>query len=171
MKPAPEVAGSTIRRVTVAEAARLLGVSERTVYRRLKSGHLRSVTGVSELSDRASLIIEIEIEEQFEMSDTVRQLSDGVSSRELDDLRADLRRKDEQIQCLLDNEKALAQTIQKMQEQLHELARYVLSQHASAKGQTPGVRDNAGDNPGKGAARLSRLFPGFRKRDNGEGGK
>lgn len=164
--------------LTIPDAARLLCVSERTIYRMLKSGKLKCVRqrgeneknrtcvkgnvlnkesqsgtysafAVSKLSDKRlpdhraefdseSFVSRKQAAEIAPKSPYSNPDSDPVLSR----MRAELNTKDAQISELIAAQRELTQTVQKLQEQLYELARLVLLQKAepvapdAATGQT-----------------------------------
>jgi len=64
-------------------------------------------------------------------------LSDKVTIASLEMLTTSLRDKDAQIEQLIVNQREMNQTIQKLQEQMFELARLVLAQNAIAPTRPP----------------------------------
>jgi chromosome segregation ATPase len=117
----------------VRQAASTLGISERTVYRRLRSGKLEQLPTEPLPADSVMTIVS---EERMEAS-----LQDRIASKldkmvcqndmtndNLAALRQELAHKDAQIRTLLENQQELTHTIQKLQEQIFELARLALLQ-------------------------------------------
>ncbi len=125
--------------IGITEAAQRLGVSERTVYRLLRSGKLRRHS-VSDTNDRHVRLIMDEIlisnlktrlEESKSDLDVSDIVSDNDGQEELKRLREELASKDTQIAELIASQREMMQTIQRLQEQMFELARLVLSHNAA----------------------------------------
>jgi excisionase family DNA binding protein len=116
--------------VTIAEAARMLKVSERTVYRHIKSGKIECVT----LSDSRSIP---KVKISVGTPDFVVRMSDNLPkqnletlsmpSQEITTLRAELQSRDAQIESLIAGHREMNQTIQQLNQQIYELARLVLA--------------------------------------------
>lgn len=119
------------RGLSIQEAARQLGVSERTVYRMLKTGKLRRV-GVSVKNVKVVTCTENSLSKPCE---TVSLVSDSSPTVSIYSLRDEIRSKDAQIDRLIENQHELAASLRTLQEQMYELARLALSQK-SADGET-----------------------------------
>lgn len=128
----------------VKQAASTLGISERTVYRRLRSGKLDQlpvelpgtddvVTGVSDVS-----MLDL-ISSQIEAYLNKMACQNDMTNDKLSVLCQDLASRDAQIQTLLENQKELTLTIQKLQAQIYELARLALTQPSRAEEQPQSV--------------------------------
>jgi hypothetical protein len=122
--------------LSVTEAAHRLGVSERTVYRRLQTGKLQRVN----MSDnrQTQVLTEADILSQMEsfVSDSKANVSDISSEETRNTLRQELQEKDRLIASLLENQREMIQTIQQMQQQLHELSSWILAQKSDMKSET-----------------------------------
>ena len=120
--------------VSIRETADELGVSERTIYRMLRAGKLvrikRRVANVNSVSDNQCQSGSTERDHGVNTVSKSSKLSDNSTGRELEMLRAALHDKDAQIEQLIANQREMNQTIQRLQEQMFELARLVLSQSA-----------------------------------------
>jgi excisionase family DNA binding protein len=126
---------------SVREAADELGVSERTIYRMLRSGKLfrlkgrgRNVENVSDIfcqNDATSA--NRSVGNMSKMSD--KHDIETWASVEL--LKTALQEKDAQIDRLIDHQREMNQTIQRLQEQMYELAHLVLSQNTASVQRTP----------------------------------
>src|SRR5579871_4176515 len=135
--PTPESTGA----LSVKEAALRLGVSERTVYRHLKSGKLKRshLRDRRDIYDKMTVTVsriggEIEVEKaSHEMSNSVENVDSAVREDTLTLLREELAKRDAQISTLLETQRDLAQTVQKQSEQLSELAHFVLSLSAASE--------------------------------------
>jgi len=115
---------TTDKTITISEAARRLNVSERTIYRMLKSGKLTR----RYVSDNVRLISDevdkLSSNRGSEASVNIGHMSDTMP----DSLRQQLAEKDAQIAELLARQREMSQMLERLQEQLYELTRYVLSQ-------------------------------------------
>lgn len=110
--------------LTITEAAQRLKVSERTVYRMMKSGKLKRV----KLSDTVRLLAS-EIEALSANPDEMRPENVRyMSVSELETLQKQLSDKDAIIAELLARQREMSVMMERLQEQLYELTRYVLSQ-------------------------------------------
>ncbi len=113
-----------IEYLTITEAAQRLRVSERTIYRMLKSGKLKRVT----VSDNVRLLsseIEAVCNDKYEtLTESVGHMSDDT----LESLQKQLSDKDVIIAELLARQREMSVMMERLQEQLYELTRYVLSQ-------------------------------------------
>lgn len=110
--------------ISIIEAARRLNVTERTVYRMLKSGRL---TRHFEYDNVRIMSDEIEIlrsNKTDKVTKNVRHMSDTNQ----EPLRRQLEEKDTQIAQLLAQQRETSQLLERLQEQLYELTRFVLSQ-------------------------------------------
>ena len=109
--------------VSIAEAAQLLGVSERTIYRRVKLGQILRVN----LSDNR-VKVEVFYEEEA-VSEPVKVSDIVPESRNADIalLRAEVQSRDAQIESLIANQREMNQTIQQLNQQIYELARLVFT--------------------------------------------
>src|SRR5262249_3307192 len=116
--------------VSIRETADELGVSERTIYRMLRAGKLvrikQRVGNVTIVTDNNRQIGRNKIETPVKLASNMSKMSDSVTGVELEMLRAALRDKDSQIEQLIANQREMNQTIQRLQEQMFELARLVL---------------------------------------------
>ncbi|GEM_PF-4750033 len=121
--------------VPIAEAARILGISERTVYRRIKSGDIRR----DKVSDReavARVFCEgITVESVVKMSDTV----DFPQNTEVAAIRAEVAARDAQIESLIANQREMNQTIQQLNQQLYELARLIFASESEKNEKKTGL--------------------------------
>jgi excisionase family DNA binding protein len=122
--------------ISVTEAAHRLGVSERTVYRRLQAGKLHR----ADVSDnRLTQVVtgtEISSQNQVFMSDIDSEMSDITSEDTWNALWQELKEKDRLIASLLENQREMIQAIQQMQQQMHELSSWVLAQKSEPKPET-----------------------------------
>ena len=127
----------------VSEAARSLNVSERTVYRMLKSGELEREDGrkitdnggrnVSVLKREANVVFShnnVEIMPNMSDIDGMNKTKQAETSSEI--LKLQIEEKDGQIAQLLSEQKELTRTVQRLQEQMYELAYLVLTHNAAA---------------------------------------
>lgn len=144
--PRPDAAHDEHVVVGVAEAARRLDVSERTVYRLLKAGVLErgfsscnpdnpddNDTVNSDNLDRISMLRDSgAVVKMSVMSDNTA--SNGSIQRDprVEHLQRQLDSKDAQIAQMLDVQQELAQTIRRLQEQMYELAHLVLTHNVAA---------------------------------------
>lgn len=124
---------SKVQRVRLA--ANTLGISERTVYRRLRSGKLEQLPMESRSADIVTSIVsdvraEVLTQDRiaFHMDKIICQ--NDMTNDNLAALRQDLANRDAQIRTLLEYQEDLTHTIQKLQEQIFELARLALMQPA-----------------------------------------
>lgn len=130
-----EIPDSISKVQQVRHAANTLGISERTVYRRLRSGKLEQLPTDIPITDNVmtsvseSVIVEL-ISTQVEPHLTKMACQNDMTNDKLSALRQDLANRDAQIQTLLENQKELTATIQKLQTQIYELARLALIQPA-----------------------------------------
>lgn len=109
--------------VSIAEAARRLGVSERTVYRRVKSGQIQRVN-LSDTKIKSQVICDtIASESSVKVSDkTQESRQDDIAL-----LRAEVQSRDAQIDSLIAHQREMNQTIQQLNQQIYELARLVFT--------------------------------------------
>ena len=128
----------------IRQAANTLGISERTVYRRLRSGKIEQLpvaecgrdTVVSSVSDADVLSL---FTSQFApMFDQIVRQND-MTNDNLSILRREIADRDACIRSLLENQQELTHTIQNLQGQIFELARLALIQptKADAAADTP----------------------------------
>lgn len=136
------------RPMRIADAARHLGVSERTVYRMLKSGKLRRVS-VSDNSVAVSCKVTPMQDNQGVIEIDYDRVADTVSDKMTDILSAtftrELEARDREIERLLAVQQEQNQTIQRLQDQLFELARLIVSNSSktdTAASETPKRDDN-----------------------------
>src|SRR5260221_480135 len=129
---------------SVREAADEMGVSERTIYRMLRSGRLvreksrvRSIRNVNNVSDIHCQNDNDEIHNHTSVMSKTSIMSDKMTLSILEMLTTSLRDKDDQIEQLIVNQREMNQTIQRLQEQMFELARLVLSQNAAVPVRAP----------------------------------
>jgi hypothetical protein len=122
--------------ISVTEAAHRLGVSERTVYRRLQAGKLHRAN----MSDnRQTHVITQNDSSSHGMpnpSDTAPKVSDIMSDITTETLKHELEEKNRQIAALMENQREMVQTIQQMQQQLQELSAWILAQKSDRKTET-----------------------------------
>ncbi len=131
------VKASSPRQISsVREASEELGVSERTIYRMIRSGKLvrekRRVGNVNNVSVSICHNDTNEIKVSESNVSKMSIMSDTMSGSSLEILKTSLIEKDTQIEQLLAQQRELNQTIQRLQEQMFELARLVLSQNTAA---------------------------------------
>ncbi len=120
---------SPISITSVEEAAREFGVSERTIYRKLRSGQFqrvkKSMSFVNNYADSSR-------DHQTQIvSQNVSQMSnnsDILLTSKMAALQEEANRKDAEIARLTAVQHELTQTVQRLQEQIFELARLTLSQ-------------------------------------------
>ena len=131
--------------VGVTEAASRLGVSERTIYRLLKSGELERIDKSDEnmlseihvrhLSDISTGKAESRSDALKNMSDKSDEIyfrkSDIASINDIELLKQQLGAKDTQIAQLLLTQQEMTQTLQRLQEQMYELAHLVLTHNVA----------------------------------------
>ena len=134
---------------TITEAAIYLKVSERTIYRMIEAGILTRLRGVDKNGKNVTFVKGKMLDEAEKLSSSVAkmsQVSDNSTSdtsiakegmqtdckSELESLRVELEAKDIQIKHLLATQQELAQSVQRFQEQMYELARLVLQQASPA---------------------------------------
>lgn len=144
--PRPDAAHDEHVVVGVAEAARRLDVSERTVYRLLKAGILErgspscnydsGGTDDALMSDKPGSINGVRdtgaIVKMSAMSDNTAENGSVERDPRIEHLQRQLDSKDAQIAQLLDVQQELAQTIRRLQEQMYELAHLVLTHNVAA---------------------------------------
>lgn len=110
--------------MSVTEAAGHLHVSERTIYRMMKAGLLAR----SPMSDGVRLwrseVQELAMNRGLKRPNYVGQVSDTPGS----DWQAQLQQKDQQIAELLARQREMSKMLERLQEQLYELTRFVVSQ-------------------------------------------
>lgn len=115
---------TTDKTISITEAARRLNVSERTVYRMLKSGKLTRhyvSDSVRILSDEVDAL-------RSNIGSNPQNSVSNMSDTMPDSLRQQLAEKDAQIAQLLARQRELSQMLERLQEQVYELTRFVLSQ-------------------------------------------
>ena len=118
--------------ISIPEAARRLRMSERTIYRMIKSGKLDSVK-MSDNSMTKVILSPTYLSQSYtNISDNTVNLSDIKTEWEWDTLKKELHEKDEHIRKLIDNQTDLIATIHQLQGQVHELSRWILD-HTSEK--------------------------------------
>jgi hypothetical protein len=167
-EPAPQ----EIKAITITEAAQRLGVSERTIYRRLQAGKLQRVN----MSDRnmgsvrQTLLLHphTETENELCVSEVSDNMSDNSVTVAIETLRGELENKDAQIAKLIDSQQEMTQTLRQLQEQMFELARLVLSHQAASvsRSSAPEAASSRYANRNT-SGFLARLF-GFRDKRTGE---
>ena len=139
----PNVARGEHVVVGVAEAARRLNVSERTVYRMLKSGELErgNIAGDADTigSNMSDMTVKFKRDKSRQNVVKMSELSDmndadnaSDTDGRVDVLQRQVGEKDAQIAQLLTTQQELTRTIQRLQEQMYELAHLVLSHNAVA---------------------------------------
>src|SRR5205085_8106436 len=112
----PQDREKTTDLVSITEAALRLGVSERTVYRMMRSGKLKRVN----VSDKNGRSVRLEVSfEEHRGSNVALNMSDKTD-KVTDDRRVELvetiREKDAQIAQLLEQQRELQQNMQRLQE-------------------------------------------------------
>lgn len=127
--------------LTVTEAARRLNVSERTVYRMLRAGKIRRAI----LSDKRRTYVVIsenfDLKKAAQTSDLTDRMPDQAS---LQTMQAELEEKSRIIGQLIENQRDMLQTIQQLQLQLSELARWILTrQRDNQEKQTNGTSQSS----------------------------
>ena len=120
---------------TIAEAAKMLGVSNRTVYRRLKKGKLTRVKKGDTWIDIMSLSMPELLVDQInnhplsikltELSDTK---SDTIDISADNATKTELGQRDETIARLSAENQALRETVRQLQGQMYDLARQTVAQ-------------------------------------------
>jgi len=120
---------------TIAEAAKMLGVSNRTVYRRLKKGKLTRVKKGDTWIDIMSLSMPELLVDQIndhpisikltELSDTK---SDTIDISADNATKTELGQRDETIARLSAENQALRETVRQLQGQMYDLARQTVTQ-------------------------------------------
>lgn len=132
--------------LSVGEVAHRLGISERTVFRRIRSGELERADpspAATDLAVRNSLMTDIKTDIKPNLrvlsNDYVRLMTDndrhkprddsGEDREETQSLRSQLREKDIQIAQLMCTQGQLNETIQRLQDQLYEMSHLILSHH------------------------------------------
>lgn len=131
-----EVSGAVSKVQRVRQAANVLGISERTVYRRLRSGKLENLP--AETQPAVSVMSNVSEEQIAEVvSSQIKPLLDrfacqnDMTNDKLAVLGQQLTERDAQIRTLLENQQELTATIQKLQGQIYELARLALVQSSA----------------------------------------
>ncbi len=124
-----------VERVRVA--AEMLGISERTVYRRLRSGRLSALpapvhTTDNDMTDvsKSEPIDKYAVQMQG-MQDLLMSLTVMTNDMILP-LQLAVKTRDEQISALLDDQRKLRESLENLQGQVYELARLALSQTVPA---------------------------------------
>ncbi len=125
----------------VRQAANTLGISERTVYRRLRSGKIdqlptESYVADSVMSDGSDKALAESLLSQIAPHLERLACQSDMTDGKLSVLRQELAGRDEQIRSLLENQQELTRTIQNLQGQIYELARLALLQTATGKDRT-----------------------------------
>jgi predicted DNA-binding transcriptional regulator YafY len=119
--------------VTIAEAARRLGVSERTIYRRLREGKIQRADVSDNRLTNVTISTMFSSQVTDNLSDNETVLSDKSYEEVLSVLKQEMAEKDRLIANLLDNQRELVQTVNQLQQQLHELAKWVLAQKSGSE--------------------------------------
>lgn len=109
---------------SIAEAARERRVSERTIYRMLKSGKLRRVKNVTSsvtflTEDTVNEAIQQLIQQKFDEMSV--KMSDTLSKELLRQAGASLRNRDEMMEALFAREQELVASNQRLQEQIAQI--------------------------------------------------
>jgi hypothetical protein len=128
----------------VRQAASVMGISERTVYRRLRSGRLDQLPTETPVADSVMTVVNDAtiaelISAQIEPHLHKMVCQNDMTNDKLSALSQELVNRDVQIRTLLENQKELTLTIQKLQAQIYELARLALTQAPKSDDQTPGA--------------------------------
>lgn len=121
--------------VTIAEAAQILGVSERTVYRRIKSGEIQRVN----LSDSRAVARVFCEENQNVKSVKMSDAGEINQIAEVMRIRAEVAARDAQIESLIANQREMNQTIQQLNQQLYELARLIFASESEKNEKKTGL--------------------------------
>lgn len=134
-----EEAQASISKVQrVRNAADTLGISERTVYRRLRSGKIEALSEISKptdtvmTNDMANRMEDLLRSQNADLSKHLECQNDMTLDK-LSCLWQNLTERDAQIRVLLQNQQELTLTIQNLQEQIYELARLALTQTVRAE--------------------------------------
>lgn len=153
---------------SITEAAHRLGVSERTIYRMLREGKLQRVN-VSDIRTKFvrlkpakshEIMFELQVKDPRKVGHNLDKLSDRKWLETMESMQRELREKDVQIASLIEQQRELTQTLQRLQDQMFELARLTLSQNAAVVPSANARRPDAG----KGSV-LARLFARGEKSD------
>ena len=107
----------------VRQAASTLGISERTVYRRLRSGKLEQLPAESQSVDSVMTFVSEETVQKIVASQITPHIDrivcqNDMTNDNLANLRQELANRDAQIRSLLENQQELTHTIQKLQAQI-----------------------------------------------------
>ena len=122
--------------ISITEAALRLGVSERTIYRMLREGKLHRI--VSDKNRRSVRLygewVDVDASHRAVAGEVVSdKLSDNlpgiVPDELLKALRQELREKDAQIERLIEQQREMTAALNRLQDQMFELARLTLSQN------------------------------------------
>lgn len=122
----------------VRNAADTLGISERTVYRRLRAGTIEALSDITKptdtvmTNDMADGLVELLRTQDTELRKQLECQNDMTIDK-LSCLWQNLSERDAQIRVLLQNQQELTLTIQNLQEQIYELARLALTQTVRAE--------------------------------------
>lgn len=114
--------------ITITEAARRLNVSERTVYRLMKTGRLTRIYQYDNVRLMSDEVAKLNSIRGHNVSDSVSKVPESMPVRSPERLDVQLAEKDAQIAQLLARQKEMSQMLERLQEQLYELTRYVLAQ-------------------------------------------
>ena len=117
----------------IRQAANTLGISERTVYRRLRSGKIDQLPVVERSRDTVmSSVSESDVLKLItsQMTPIIAQITCqfDMTNDNLSILRREIADRDARIRSLLENQQELTHTIQNLQGQIFELARLALIQ-------------------------------------------
>jgi hypothetical protein len=140
---------SKVQRVRLA--ANTLGISERTVYRRLRSGKLEELPTETLVADSVMSYGSDAVSHELILSQiqtVIERLTCQIdmTNDKLSVFQLELAGRDDQIRILLENQQELTRTIQNLQGQIYELARLALLQTATAADR-PMSRGEAVANP------------------------
>ena len=144
----------------ISEAARKLGISERTVYRMLKTGKMKRVSipdkNVSDVrveGNRESYTQKVENDVMVAEKNT-DIMTNILTEAIVEGLKEEIREKDVQIAKLLESQREMTQSVQKLQDQMFELARLVLSQNVLKP--PPATPSESGESGKKGSKASSK---------------
>ena len=150
--------------LSVTEAAQRLGVSERTVYRMMKAGKLPSVSrGKTGPRTRTTLTQSRPLPPNQPV-ESLSKMSDNTTftrlEKEIVGLREELKRKESQIGQLIQSNLETQVSLNKIQEQMIEMARLILSK--SDLSQSPTTLTNVTKTYERQNSPWARFFPSRR---------
>ena len=158
--------------LSIREAAQHLGVSERTVYRwlragKLKADNIRTIAAIRDICDNMSVKIDrlthLNTSQKSVSSVTggCQVFSDNVTDIVMQTLMKGLEQRDLEIGRLIESQREMNQTVQRLQEQMFELTRLVLAmnlEHERSMPQTIPVTSVQEEVPGESRSSLIRRW-------------